>query len=896
MKKYNGQLFLLQESLFLTGLLKKITALSILSMSLVLVSCGDDKKIDQEGAARHINSAATYQSQGQFHAAILEAKNAITKNPENPAGYIILAKIYNQVGSFDASQKLLESIYQKMPSVGLELAESYISNNKYRSAINVLSSYKPDEANSPGTTIRKQAILTQSYIRLGDKPAYEGAIETLKKMPDAQSEMMLLEAEYLMSQGRKEDTATKLDQLAKQPHLTAKTYLLLGNFALQNNQPAKAEDFYTKAISLLPNTDVMTVDRRVVLSQLTETLILQGRTSEAYRYQKILADANPEGKMAQQKFNDAMELYRQAKFAEAEKLLEEIRDQFPQDKNSAMLLGLVQFQRGQDEQAIELFDKYIDTETASSTLIQTAALAKFRAKKMDEAIEMLKKAVAAQPNNADILATYGLALLDLTPTSDEGQKALEKSLAISPEKHRLRLALAKRHYAMKNPEQGLAQLRTAYHAAPLDFVVQEAYFKALMQAGKNEEIKQEIALFQKNYIGNPRGAFLDGWYKLVIKDYVGAQAAFEKALSAKENSEKVLAYTGLAELYQMQNQPQKAINIWQTLLTEDPTQIPVYAKWYQLARELKRTQEALAFLIQLESKTDKWQPSAVLAQTLQDQKQMPDAIKYIDRALERSAKSPQVKQLAANTYQAYGVFLQGQGKSAEAKTYLLKALHFFPDNANYLASLIQLELAQKNSTEAQKLLNEFAQTNENESFRLFLQGVIRFAENKNEEGLELYRKSWATEPSEVVAESLLQYYQKNQMQKEIDSFLNDWSKKLPKSYRAALLQAVAAQNTKNVDGAIKWYEKAIELAPNSPIALNNLAWLYYERKDSRAVDLAKRAAQLAPSAGEILDTYGWILVETGNVKEGISVLERAAAIAENNKEILTHLKEAKARQ
>lgn len=873
----------------------KYLSILLLVSSIALVSCESEKKVDKEAALRHINSANTYQNQGQFHAAILEARNAVEKDPENPAGYIVLAKIYNQLGSYDASQKLLESVNKNMPSVGLELAESYVNNNKFRSAINVLNSYVPNEASAPDSAVRKQAILAQSYTRLGDKAGYEEAIGNLKKLPKAESELLIVEAEYLVSQGRKEDTAVKLEQLAKSENLTVKTYLLLGNFALQNNEPAKAEDFFTKAIGLLPNTDVMTVDRRIALSQLTETLILQGRTSEAYRYQKILADANPEGKVAQQKFTDAMELYRQGKFAEAEKLLEEIRDQFPQDKNSAMLLGLVQFQRGQDEQAIELFDKYIDTETASSTLIQTAAIAKFRAKKMDEALDMLKKAVAAQPENADILATYGLALLDLDPTSDEGQKALEKSLAINPEKHRLRLALAKRHYAMKNPEQGLAQLRTAYRTVPLDFVVQEAYFKALMSAGKNTEVKQEIAAFQKDHPTNPRGAFIDGWYKLVIKDYAGAQVSFEKALSAKDNSEKVLAYTGLAELYQLQNQPQKAINIWQTLLVEDPTQIPVYAKWYQLTRELKRTQEALAFLTELESKTDKWQPSAVLAQVLQDQKQMPEAIKYIDRALERSASASQVKQIAANIYQSYGGFLQAQNKAAEAKTYLLKALHFYPENSMYLGSIINLELAQKNVSEAQKLLDQFTQTKENENARLFLQGMIRFAENKNEEGLDFYRKSWAANPSEIVAEALLQYYQKNAMQKEMEDFLNDWSKKIPNSYRAALLQAVSAQNNKKADQAITWYEKAIEISPNATIALNNLAWLYYEKKDPRAEPLAKRAAQLAPGSAEILDTLGWILVENGQIKNGIEVLERAVSISPDNNEIKNHLEQARKR-
>jgi tetratricopeptide (TPR) repeat protein len=896
MNTINDDIFFQQSCMHVKNAFKRLALIScVLLAGFSLVGCGDKKGVDKEGAARHVTSASTYFAQGQFHAAMLEARNAVQKDPENPAGFLMLGKIYNTLGSFDAAQKTLEPVQKKMPGVSLDLAESYINNNKYRSVINLLSNYTP-ESTQPELAIRKLTYLAQSYIRLGEKQAYENTLAELKKLPNSESDVLLIESEYLLSQGLKEAAAAKLDLLAARNDLPSKTYLLLGNFALQNNERAKAEDYFTKALGLLPNTDVMTLERRVVLTQLTEVLILQGRTSEAYRYQKILSDANPEGKAAQEKYNDALELYRQGKFADAEKLLEEIRDQYPQDKNSAMLLGLVQFQRGQDEQAIQLFDKYIDSETASSTLIQTAALAKFRAKKVDEAVAMLKDAVEAQPNNADILATYGLALLDISPTSDEGQKAIEKSLAINPEKHRLRLALAKRHYAMKNDEQGLAQLRTAYRAAPMDFVVQEAYFKALMQGGKNDELKSEIANFQKENPGSGRGAFIDGWYKLVVKDYAGAQVAFEKALSIKDNNERIMAFTGLAELYQIQNQPQKAINTWQTLLTEDPSQIPVYAKWYALARELKRTPEAITFLTGLEAKSDKWQSSAALAQILQDQQRTPEAVKYVERALERSGKAENVKQLAANLYHANGLQLLAQNKPDEGKVSLLKALNFFPDNPQFLSSLIQLEISQKNIPEAQKLLDQFAQTPENEYIRLYLQGVIRFAEDKKDQGLELYRKSWATHPSELVGEALLGYYEKNQLKAEAENHLNDWSKKLPKSYRAALLQAVNAQNNKKPDESLKWYEKAIEIAPNSPIALNNLAWMYYERKDPRAIELAKKAAQLAPGSAEILDTYGWILVENGQIAEGIEVLERAASMATDNKEIAEHLKAAKSKK
>lgn len=873
---------------------KKVLLAAAISSTLVLGGCKDGSSENKEEAARFTRSATTYQEQGQYRAAMLEAKNAIQKDPKNPDGYILLARIYNQVGAYASTQKMLESVIKKMPSVSLELADAYVSSKKFRSAVNVLSDFDISKA-SADDQARAQVLIARSQIHLGDKAGYEQALAALQKIPGKQDDAIFIESEYLVSQGRAEEAQTKLDTLDITNVKNVKTLITLGNFAMQRNQLSKAEDFYTKALGLLPNTDVFTVDKTMALAQLTESLIQQGRTSEAYRYQKILAEANPESQQAQQKFNDAMELYRQSKFDEASKLLSEIREQFPQDKNSAMLMGLVQYQQGQDQQASELFDKFIDPETATPTVIQAAALAKYRSNKMDEALALLKKSVESQPDNAEILATYGLALLDKDPTSSEAERALEKSLALNPKQQRLRLALAKRHMAMKNQAQAIAQLQKAYSENPQDLIIQETYFKALFADGKLNEVKKEVAEFQKAYPTNARGAFLEGWYKMVEKDYAGAQAAFEKALSTKGNTEKVLSYSGLAQLYTVQKQPQKALSTWQDLLQEDPTQVPAYSQWLRLVQELKRTKEAQLFLQGLEDKSDKWQPSVVMAQLLFSQGQVSESIAHIDKALERSNNAAQVKQIAANLYHGQGNMLARDNKFAEAKTYLLKALTFFPSNMNYLASLIELEIKQKNIPEAQKLLDQFSGSEDVAAEHDYLQAVIRNAEGKPDDALKLYFESWNKKPMDASAEAIFSQYQATGKKELANKFVDEWVTKLPNSPRPALIKAVDAQQKNDSAEAIKWYEKTVALAPQLPAALNNLAWLYYEQKNPKSVELAKKAYDLAGSNPPIMDTYGWILVENNRVAEGIDILERAANLSPNNKEIVDHLKQAKAR-
>ncbi|RYE53326.1 MAG: tetratricopeptide repeat protein, partial [Sphingobacteriales bacterium] len=286
---------------------------------------------NEEDVSRSVKAAETYYNQGQFRAAILEAKNAIKKNPKNPQGFMVLSKIYNQIGGYPATQSILEPIVTQMPQVSLELAEAYVAAKKYRSALNTLNSYEPASNDVPAKQ-KKQILVARSNIALGDKQAYEKSLLALKELDADKVEIGLIEAEALTAQGNVGELNSSISETLKGALENTRVLIFLGDMAIRNNEYSSAEEYYTKALGLLPKTDIFTVERLTALGQLTEVLIKQGKSGEAYRYQKILAEANPEGHAAQEKFNDAMELFRQGKFADAEKVLKELREQFPQDK------------------------------------------------------------------------------------------------------------------------------------------------------------------------------------------------------------------------------------------------------------------------------------------------------------------------------------------------------------------------------------------------------------------------------------------------------------------------------------------------------------------------------------------------------------------------------------
>ncbi len=96
--------------------------------------------------------------------------------------------------------------------------------------------------------------------------------------------------------------------------------------------------------------------------------------------------------------------------------------------------------------------------------------------------------------------------------------------------------------------------------------------------------------------------------------------------------------------------------------------------------------------------------------------------------------------------------------------------------------------------------------------------------------------------------------------------------------------------------AIEYYQEAITLEPAHANAMNNLAWIYFEKNHPKALEIASQAYKLSPEDAGILDTYGWILVNQLNQEQrrlGITLLEKAVKKAPENALIKSHLEKAR---
>jgi cellulose synthase operon protein C len=121
-----------------------------------------------------------------------------------------------------------------------------------------------------------------------------------------------------------------------------------------------------------------------------------------------------------------------------------------------------------------------------------------------------------------------------------------------------------------------------------------------------------------------------------------------------------------------------------------------------------------------------------------------------------------------------------------------------------------------------------------------------------------------------------------------EAALLGWSEGNPGDSRANFALGTVALESNDRDAAVRRYESVLEADPAHVGALNNLAWLYSESGDERALGLAERAYAAQPNDPSVADTLGWLRVQRGDAAAGLPLLQSAAAALAQNPEVRYH--------
>ncbi len=874
---------------------KLLGYLSVAFFAAVFISgCGVEKK--ESDYQSHLDVAQSYFDSGQFRAAMIEARNALQKAPQNINAQLMLAKTFNQIGSYGQTVTLLEAVEDnKQTEYLITLSKAYLFRAKFRSAIELLepnlSLFEGEKLLDAINILADCQVGIQQYVQ-----AEKLYLKILQSNPSHAKARIGLAIVY-KAQKRIDKYNEIIGDITDNPEKGIDEKVFLARIYTGDGEFEKAEALLSEVLPALPATDIMTPERVNVLTLMAEVLTRQGRMVEAQRYSQIVAEEFPSNDELRQKYQDAAKLFEDKDYAAAQKLLLEILQEAPQLEDANVLLGMTYLLQGDTKKADEIFESNIDFERVNDKVKQVVSMNSLKLNKPEAVYKQLNRFVDTIENDR-LQSIYSLSAFALGKKV-EAIAAINKAIEIAPQNERYYLIHA-RILAGNNfddPEAAVNAMKKGLSILPANLVLSKSLVQFYLDLGRNAEAEKFVGELKKQHPKSVNSHLIDGFFHLRINDNNAALKGFRQA--AKIDSKHVDAITGIALSYLRTGQWVEAEKYYLTLIELIPAVEAVYIQYLYVKDKLGKKAEAEKFLLTLLEKDGiNLNLFKVLARVGVADKNAPTIELLLERLKKYIEPDSSVidNKINIGVYQGASIGLADiyyqNGNMNQARSTITRALDY-GDSPRLQVILFRVEVEMKNFDAAKKIAEGMIEKDNAVAQMLF--GELAHRQGDKTLALDHYRDSWQLRKTDVIAGRIHQYLKENDGDEARD-FEQEWLRALPNSIAALMHASISLITQANYVEAIELLEKLLKISPEDVTALNNIAWSYNELGDKKALEFAKKAASLAPENPDVLDTYGWILYKQGNIEEAIKVLESAVKLSPNNSVIKAHLEEVKQRR
>jgi putative PEP-CTERM system TPR-repeat lipoprotein len=445
----------------------------------------------------------------------------------------------------------------------------------------------------------------------------------------------------------------------------------------------------------------------------------------------------------------------------------------------------------------------------------------------------------------------------------------------------------------------------------------------LLKQNKIDDADKKIAELLKKNPDEPEYYNLQALLETLKKDTVAAQQSYDKAI--KLDPKNILALLGSSKLALDAGQLDKAKDFANTALAINDKAINTYLLLADIAYKQKDNAEAEKVLLTAQSKVKgdikteievikslgklysiQKQPEKILSLCEDLDKRYPDnalALNLLAQAQIVNDKKPlaeqtlqklinQNKQDIDNRILLARLLSEHPDKEKETLALLDETALIAPDKPEALVFKAAYLIKLKRTPEALQLAEKIDKQFPKLILGKLLKGDVYLADKQLDKAIEQYQQAYKIQPNERVLFTLADLMIAQKKQPEAIKLLNDALEKDKKNLNIHFKLATTYQQQNDLKQAEAHYDAMLTEQSDNVIALNNLALLYFQKNDPRALALAKRAYEKAPESPAILDTYGYILIKQGQVKEGLPLLEKAATLAPKAGDIQFHLAEA----
>ncbi|MDH5423990.1 MAG: PEP-CTERM system TPR-repeat protein PrsT [Gammaproteobacteria bacterium] len=891
----------------LTLTVKALTACCVL----LLLAC-DDKK-PEISALEHHKLATLYLAQGSFSASLIEAKNALELNPENVAILETLAKTLIKLGDYNAAKNVITVALEKdSTNTGLNIL---LANTQ-------LKLKDIDAANKTMDAINPETIsdLTGYYNTMADIRFSSKDFSQAKKFyltslkTDSNNLKSLIgaaKAATLLKQPKEAEKYTQLAINSAPNNIDALVWQ--AQVYIYKKQYFDAETSLTKAMVEFERYDTLTIDKYIAIELLSKVLLAQGKIEESFKYSNYLSQSRP-GQL-QKAYKTAFSLISDKNnIIEAEKAFQDVLRQAPGHAPSGIMLGIINYNRGDYSQADEYLSKFASDANTPLRSRKILILTKIKLNKPQAAIALASDSIRQYGNDADLHALLGYAY-SIDKNYNKSIEELELAISQSKNNPVFYTTLASAYLEIGNFKNAEKYASLALKIKPDLFMARGVLFQSYLTQKKYTKAGVLTSHWLKITPDNPQALNASALISLKTNKLTQARTQFLKTLTVDPNN--LLANTHLIEFDLKEEKPDKAYERLYLILEKKPEHRQSLNTIYQLAGSTGSF-DKLEKIIQLviDKNPDTINSRLLLAQGYLSINSFDNAAALIDQVTALDNKN-----IAAYLLKAKLQLLQNRTKDAINTYLLLASIH--PKNPAALTELANYYLHKKNYKLAAEYSSKALSIDGDHVAALYIQ-IKSAIQGKNKAiaiqsinkvrdliplsplshtleyellmnfdekpaALNALNKAWETEMSMVLAEKFRAYYSDSE---QPDLALKAWqqlTQKQPDDLKIQVSYAAVLNQYKYNDKAITILQQQLMLHPDNVILLNNLANLYFQEKDERALETAIKAHDKAPDNPAIKDTLGWIYSQQNkNYSKALPLLEQAYQ-ATANSEIKQHL-------
>lgn len=840
---------------------------------------------------------------GEIAAAIIELKNAVRVDSDNSEARVLLGEQYIRTGDASAAQRELETArshgYDES-RIALLLTQAYYLQGKFADVVRNFdpATFEGDvrrgilvaqarahiamQDTAPARKLVDQALAESSdfpaalaadaiLLRFDNKlKEAEAQIDKALAKDPAQVELLVLKGELRQQQ---QDLPSALEQFEKaisqNPRYTrARIARAMANLA--NNNPEAIEQDVNETLAIEPQNPLGLYLRSFMLSRqnkfkdATQILLTLPGLLEGYPPAKYLLSASA---FADNQFEIALQYG------------EQYVNKVPEDIGGAKLLAAIHQRMNNPAKAVAVLEPISPKAPDDNQLKLQLATALLGIGRSDEAIKLFEQGVEADPNNTE--AKLALAVSQIRAGATEaGLSALQGVIAAKPTSVEANSILILTHLQSRNVDKALDAAKSmvaadqnnpngynllgTVHMAAQDFnAARQEFQRALEKDPKFVAVPLNLARVEER-----------------SNNLAGAKSWYDKAIGI--DPKNLTAYDGLANLALAQEKPDDAIAALERGISQNGQVAEPRLRLVNLY--LSRNQNDRALIAARDfANTLPEDPQALdaLGRSQLATKDMINAVGTFEQLAAKFPKNPEPQRRLARVYLA-------AERKADALKAMDQAIALAPEYQSALVDRISQERDDAGLDAALNLAKAYVDERPDSLTRLVVYSDLQAVANKNDAALAGYRRAWDKTPSPALLQRICGAYVRLNRAEEGLAIVRDWVGKNPNDYDSRFLITSHYINAGKFEEAIKETEAMEGTLPDNPILLNNLAWLYGEKGDPKAIQIAEKAYKIAPQSPEVADTLGWLHFTKGDKSRALELLKKAHELQPQRPEIGYH--------